>query len=652
MVYAAPINLDTNNNSNNIITKLDDPAYSTRQTPVRVYYAYKAIDEITGPVPMVDLSKTYNVSEGGITYSVTTKATLSGKIVRSKYYDPLVNPSGSGTAVIARAINDLTDLFKSPTGIFEIKCGSTVILSGSGVKVLNLTANKSNDNWIFSSDYNIELEFSEPIYSGIPLIKNGTDSWSLEPVEEYVYMNQKITVNGNQEYHNPILGYSNAGTNPKSGPTSPNLDIVTIPQFRLSRKVSADGLPSHNVVNYGGVPASANYSAYINAKKWVEMQLASSFNGNSASGYPKFSSNTIFSIDSFDKIFLYNHLRTINFNTNAGSYEVNDTWLAMPTGLNYLEDYTVESNTDEKNIKTVKVQGQIKGLMMSSLPVMTGQADKMIPDNNGIISITGLLAAGTTGGKSMQRLDELSQTGLVLSDSKYINAVSGWLHDIKPYIYRRACMVVDSLDRNAPYVQFNYSPQPPLNNPIYSHERMLNIIPIATTESHDPRKGIVSYTYEFNNKLKLLSGVISENITINDTGPVDVINQAFVLGRRLGPVLQSLGTTTSSTKSVTVEIIVGTPTGIDGCLITSNYCPVWTGGTTYKAIEELIDGLAPFGRRVVNIFPNMSREPLTGQVYLQQNDLSWNPTEGRYIRNVSWVYQHCSIGNNYNRLNH
>ena len=181
------------------------------------------------------------------------------------------------------------------------------------------------------------------------------------------------------------------------------------------------------------------------------------------------------------------------------------------------------------------------------------------------------------------------------------------------------------------------------NNPINSKEALLNVIPISTTETHDKKKGIISYGYEFNNKLSAISGAITENVVINDTGPTDVVAEVFVLGRRLGPVLQSLGATTSSKRDVSIEISVMPPTGFNGYFMTQNACPLFTGGSLYNLIESMVSGLAPFGPRASNVFIGGSRAlRQDGQVYTQRNDYSWQPAEGRYTRNVSWIYQQCS----------
>jgi hypothetical protein len=171
-------------------------------------------------------------------------------------------------------------------------------------------------------------------------------------------------------------------------------------------------------------------------------------------------------------------------------------------------------------------------------------------------------------------------------------------------------------------------------------ERLLNIIPISTNETYDPKTGSIKYSYEFSNKFSLFSGTLSENISIDHTGPVDVFNQAFVLGRKLGPAIQSLGSKTSSRKKVTIELGVPAPFDISACFINSSSCPLFTGGTTFKKVEELLKGLKPFGERT-SMFGNI-RSAQPGQAWVHSDNISWNPAVGSFSRSVEWVYQYCN----------
>lgn len=634
----------------------------SNQPNVKVLYNGSGIHQYAGPVPMVTFDKVFNRSPNGELESITTTINLEGKIVRVGTAENVADlvPPTTGIEGVLGAISGLQALVTGcPVSTLKIQCGSTDILNVNGAILKQFTANKSSDNWVFTADYNMVFEYNEPAYDKGFLVKNTNDSWTIEPIEEAVLTDYFVNVQQKGEYHNPkvlpSLGAGNQNTPvPLTGGSAPRLDIKNIPQYRITRKVSAVGLPKT-------ANCLRDSSMYLEAKKWVEARLKMSFDSASrtsptgASGSAYFMDGPNPSIALLDKAFLYNHIRNTNFSVSEGSYEVNETWLAMPSAVRYLEDYNIDVSTDEKYIKTVTVAGEIRGLSVTPFDIMTGKSG-LIPDSSGKIDLTGSqgLVSGTLGKTTPLSDYGLSNMNTSMAANKYQNAASGWLEEIKPYLYRRASFVMNSSDRNARYINPALTPQPPPNNPVYCYENLLNIIPISTTENHNPRKGTITYSYVFNNQFRYLSGVLYENITINDTGPTDVINEAFVIGRRLGPVLQDTGAKTSTKKSVTFDIRVIPPTSINGFFMTNKECPLWTEGFVYTTMTGIMEGLKPFGNRQQSLFGNIGNETRSGgmtqaqgQVYLESNTENWNPTEGTFSKAMGWVYQQCTNEKNW-----
>lgn len=626
--------------------------------PVSVLYNGSGIHLITGPVPLVDISKSASRNGAGSIEGYTTRIDLTGKIVtrNTPTSNPEApNPGGSGIGGTLNAIQGLKDLFSVDGASLEIKCDATnTLFSASGVRIIDFAVNKTDDNWLFTADYTISLEYYEPEPNGPNgnfNVKSTSDSWSIEPIEDSIYQSFTYPTASRMkgETHNPEL----KPTPPSVGSPVPGgfggggsiggelLSITNIPQYRISHRVSAVGV----------APAGSGYDAYLFAKNWVQNRISSAFSQPSpvVSGIGYFFGGPTVptTTAAFTDTYLYNHLRTTNFSITEGSYEINDTWLAMPTGIKYTEDYSVEASTDDRNIKTVRVQGQIRGLYMTNFSSLSGS--NTIPSGGGQISVASESFNTLSGNLPSNILDNISQSSsnTSISSNIYENANNAWLKDIKPYLYNRASIVINSIDRNQNYVNATNPSQPP-NNPIYAKESFLNPIPISTTEGHDPRKGTISYSVEYNNKLNLISGVISENISINDTGPTDVFSESFVIGRRLGPILQSLNATTSSRKDVSIDVVVPPPSDAAGILLTNAKCPLFTGGAIYNNIETIIEALRPFGARTQLFGTIRPQQP--GLSYVSQNNHSWNPAEGRYSRSVSWTYQQCS--NNTNYLNH
>lgn len=640
----------------------------TAEPAVQVKFNGSGLHKIAGPVPFVNLAKSYIRNNAGNLENIQTTVTIQGQIVRASG-NHQVTPPGTGVGAILGAIKELQKLFSCTAGFFEVTCAGTGI-SVSGARVNNFSANRSDNNWIFSADYQVELEYNEPGLTGFPPVKNTVDNWSIEPLEDYAYTNFNTSVTAKQEYSNPkikpSLNNNGSAATYNQTPVTNALSIINIPQYKISRRLSAVGFP---VSSSGtGCPGpSGDHTAYLVAKKWVELKLAESFRHTGPSGFVSLvNTDSAPTLINFDKVFLFNHLRTINFSASEGSYEVNDTWLAMPTGVRYVEDYTLETSTDDRYIKTVRVQGNIKGLSFTPIAIMSGASGtppsglptSSSPNNQGSkldLSYSLQQDADTLNlNRSTKILDNFTQNsddGTRLYVNKYHNALSGWINDIKPYLYRRASLVLNNgPDRTDYYIPITSTNPPPApKNPIYCKENLLNTIPISTSEGHDPRKGTISYSYEYSNKFVFISGVLNENITINDTGPVDVVNETFVLGRRLGPILQSLGTRTSARKDLTIEITVMPPSSIPGFSMTNKECPLWTGGMVYTTITGIIEGFKPYGVKPA-MFGNLANEtrgPNEGQVFVNQDSHTWNPVEGRYTRNIGWTYQACNTARSY-----
>jgi hypothetical protein len=669
MVYSQDFLDSTLDNINNFTAM----TAGSNNPVVQVLFNGSGVHRIGGPTPFVEISTSTESNSVGIPEATTTKITLTGKIVRPQAADA----TGSGISHVLSGITELNKLFTPDTfGEFKITCNSTTagsssstasnLYSISGVKVVSIDISKTSDNWVQTADYTVVLEGYKSAISGYS-VKGLVDSWSVESLEDYTYSN--FTINGitqKLESHNPNLkptapsntapqpagtqsGGSSGGMSPSTN--SATLNVVSIPQFKVSRTVSAIGIPSGTGSNTGLMN-----SVYLNAKNWVESRLNLSLTAptNTPSGVISLngSSSPPYHLATG---YLYNHIRNTSFSIMEGKYEVIDNWIAMPTGIGFVEDFSIDMSTDDKYLHTISVKGEIRGLSLGGS--FGGSGHTHVTGNQiNIPLITGVSGALSHNVPDVTPL--IASAAGNITENKYQNALSGWIYDIKPYLYRRACVAMSTADRTVGYVapySVGSTAQPP-NNPVYAMHGLLNIIPISTSESHNTRKGTISYSYDFNNKFTMISGVIAENVSIEDTGPVDVIGEAFVLGRALGPVLQNLGTKTTAKKSVSIEVTVVPPSSLAGFFMQNSVCPLWTGGTIFSTITGILEALKPFGDRASSFIGDStvtrggSATNDTGQVFVAQDNQSWDPTNGKYVRSVAWNYQQCT--NSRNWLNH
>ena len=609
-----------------------------------------------GGAPLMNLTRDFVRDGGGSLMGMNNRVTLTGKIF----------PSGGGLPGMKGVMSkerQLRDLFRRSAGDLKVKDtdSNTVLFSGIQAKIQSYSANNTPDNMSMSLDYNIELEFFEETTESPEdqknfRVNNVSENWSIEP-QEMIYSSLVYNVT-----KQPETEPSQSADGGNGFSITKNVKITGIPQYRITRQLSAVGVPSSGFANhlgkaengkleYNHQSATQNtpekYDAYLNAKKWVDDRSKLAFNStqNDKSYSPFLTLNE--NLTDYNDIHLYNHTKTVNFSVIDGTYETNDSWVAIPCGILFTEEFTIETSTDEKYVSTVNVQGSVNGLSVTPF--------------NQTIEATGIPTTGTAQNRIKFGTDA-NKDGMVgtqsntghehyntLQGAKYENAISGFLNDVKPRLYERACLVVNTPDRTQDYIpsQGNIFTENP-GNPAFRKQRRLNYIPVSTSEGHDPLKGIITYSHQYTNKTKIFSGVIAESVDISVNGPGDVISEAFVIGRPLGPVLQNLNTRTSTTKSVNIEITVVPPSSAQGFLLDQTQCPVYTGSQLFQQIEDLVEGLKPYGQAKSTVL-NFNRNAHTGNVFIKSNTYNWNPAEGKYSRSVEWVYQPCQLNGQLDR---
>jgi hypothetical protein len=191
-------------------------------------------------------------------------------------------------------------------------------------------------------------------------------------------------------------------------------------------------------------------------------------------------------------------------------------------------------------------------------------------------TITGLETAGTTGTPTV-------------TVTKYANATTEWA-TVKTEIFARAAA--------------------------YSEISSLNITPVNTSVAYNPVNGVISYSYEYNNRpSNLITRAKSEVITIQDSLNTNIVAIIPVLGRVVGPVLQNINTSRERTRTLNVEVV------LDGIPSNSLTNPL------IGLLSSLISQANP-----ANSFG-------AGQVYLVENNYSWEPKSNRGSITQTWVYE-------------
>lgn len=554
------------------------------------------------PLLTIDTAANRDIDNTILSYKTTLQ--LEGTVVGTGLSDCLAKYSG-----IESYFSDPAKQNKT----FEILCDNINLTSYSGTYFVSSNAAKSESNWVITLPYSITLE---SIYAtGNAVIESYDDSWTIEPLEEVYYFDYtpKTTL---YEYK------SNATIDTSEAPSQTNLDIKSIDmpmrnflQYRITHRLSAVGKAIDRSNPNNPAVASSKSQAFFEAAKWVKERADSAygpFTPSPPTGVQIYNQP----VSSAQGLRLYNHIRTVESNVSAGSYGITDTWLALGTGVKYTEDFTWEISTDDKFLKTVSINGTIKGLEEAP---------------NGYVVFPSSLMTGNITNEFLTSFKDQTKT-----NNKFHNALYGYISGVKPYLYERASAALSSVP----------SPNNPQGRtlPIRwigpKNIVPLNIAPLSYTETLNPNAGSITYNVSYNNKPgSWLSGVLSSSLTITDNRQSDTVAETFVLGRPLGPILEKVGNSKAE-RRVNLEVVFPVPTGFKESHPQSSECVINQNRAEYKQMKELMDAFRPIAATTfASLVPTSSYSiSSAGVVFKTSDSQTWTPFEGRFSWDITWVY--------------
>lgn len=287
------------------------------------------------PAPMLTLSMRHVRNEAGDLIDIMHTASLQGKLVSLGKPVP-------GPATLFDLQNDMRIAMTSCTGcnLFEFTCDGTTLISAYA-RVNSLSFSPSSDNWVFTTNYDLELEWhatSDIIFiSG--LIASGVNKECLSCLSA-TDESWEISVP-----ENPARYYLVDCTGTIGPAASRNRDVVEV-----SHTVSAKG---YNCCNVSGI---FTYG-WESAKEWVLDRI-----GYTSSILTDISGAFYFVPGDFTT---YNHSRTVSVNKGNGDFSVNERWTVLGnSGVPAcLEDFSVNVETDNSSRFTnVSINGTITGL--------------------------------------------------------------------------------------------------------------------------------------------------------------------------------------------------------------------------------------------------------------------------------------------------
>lgn len=191
-----------------------------------------------------------------------------------------------------------------------------------------------------------------------------------------------------------------------------------------------------------------------------------------------------------------------------------------------------------------------------------------------------------------------------LLTSKWQNAMIGW-SAIEPQLYSRASCMATAATLRCP----------------------LNTSPISTSVSKNPTTGTVNYNYTYNSKVQLVSGSLSESVNVSDTMKSSNIVEVGVIGRRAGPILYDTRQNNKRQRNISISLLMNQPTGC------------YTAGTSCATFLPLYSSPPTSGVEALLCCLEQHLSGISYRYYKTSDTVSWNPTEGSYQRDVSYLWE-------------
>lgn len=160
----------------------------------------------------------------------------------------------------------------------------------------------------------------------------------------------------------------------------------------------------------------------------------------------------------------------------------------------------------------------------------------------------------------------------------------------------------------------------------------VNPVALSTSVLSNVTNGIISYNHSYNDRpLTLVSGAISEQISISDSIPSDVVGRISVLGRKAGPILFSCNSITEATRTASINVV-----------LPQNVCP--TGLTVCNRLGVAsVDMFNQIQTPISEFFCCLESGLVASfnDVYKISDNQNFDPVGGTYSRDVTWLYQDC-----------
>ena len=229
-------------------------------------------------------------------------------------------------------------------------------------------------------------------------------------------------------------------------------------------------------------------------------------------------------VGAYDNYKAYNYKRIQNVDIRSGQFSVVETWILAPYidpadgEIEATETLDVQVSEDSEGKVTVSINGSIEGLVDNADDAGVGDKDNQDRDPDDVLNV-----------KENYDRDQAN------SNTKYGRALSHY-SKIMPFMHRSAAMIVKELPEYAAYT----------------------ISPTLANKSvtSQPANGTITFNLSYEGRVAEYHWIPyckSEDWSVNDTYPGQVVASHVVLGRRLGPVLQGINTQTQWQRDLSIS---------------------------------------------------------------------------------------------------
>lgn len=337
-------------------------------------------------------------------------------------------------------------------------------------------------------------------------------------------------------------------------------------KYRISHNLSATG---KTVYNNSGI---IDRPAWVQAKDFVLRRLANDMASNVSGNYPnvmgQIGSGTIDLVNTYRG---FNHVRTEQVNEKGGTFSISENWILSSGSSTENYNVSIQTSTSDPFVG-VTIDGNIQGLTELT---PSGYGDFLTVSNSGAYA------------KALDKYNTVSNSG------KF-----GLTSDV----YKR------------------------VNNMVAVQ---LNAQPISQSLATNTYAGTITYNLAFNNRpTNIISGVLSEQIQVNDTYPGDVFAVIPVLGRKQGPILQYIGGRTEYKRDVSLNLVM-------------DYTKVPYGDKRNPLLLKKPSLVEPTATQIANLLKELSPQGEQGirKYFVSPPSESWSPKEGQYSFNVTFTYE-------------